>query len=138
MNYSIDPCCTVWLALSPRNVQVEHDNLKKLALVDENFQIWNILNCHSAWIIVLVAYNNVCLDNELNIYTLTYEKTVTIIHKEIEVLKALVEFVASCSKVGHAIYKVTATLSPNTAKMGFSLTQGLDYKIQRRCFEHIA
>ena len=106
------------------SIQLEHGNLQKLAMVDEDFQIPNMSIFPGIRISLLDAYNNACFDHELEILTMVIEKPGTTIHKETQVHKACGKFAPFTFKAGEGSYKVTVSLSSKNIVFFLKVTAG--------------
>lgn len=106
------------------SIQLEHGNLQKLAMVDEDIQIQNMSLFPSTRISLLDAYNNACFDHELENLTMVIEKTGTTIHKETQVHKACGKFSPFTFKAGEGSYKVTVSLSSKSIVFFLKVTAG--------------
>jgi hypothetical protein len=78
------------------SIQLEHGNLQKLAMVDEDFQIPHMSMFPGTRISLLDAYNNACFDHELKNLTMVIKRTGTTIHKEIQPLRGALDQVGRC------------------------------------------
>jgi hypothetical protein len=67
------------------SIQLEHGNLQKLAMLEEDFHLTYMSMFPGTRNSLLDAYNKTCFDHELENLTMVIEKTGTTFHKELGV-----------------------------------------------------